>query len=607
MTSDAPHRRAPGRNGIQVRSARLIRALRVLVLVALAGVTLALAMTYGRRDRPQTDITMALASAAATGEGPVVDQAEAFTISGTREGRPAFTLHARTVTGYVGERKLLDGVRLTIYDEDGGSIRIASRTGQFDPAARRAQLTGDVEIESSAGLFLKTDVLFFDSDRDIIFTADPIHFSLGGLEGEGRGLNYLVGERRIKIPDRVRLRTTGAEEGTGTEVTSGDLVTWLDGNTIVFTDDVKLVRGAEVLRANYLKLWFSQDRSQVTRLNAFGEVIASIAPQAGATMSELRSDSLTARFGSPMESIEEAVASGNCRVSSGLYTSRSHSAHYNRDADLLELRGDPVVLSDRDRIAAQQIDLHPGRDLLEARHDVRTVSLPQEDPAAGRDAGLVSRSAMSFQADTLHVDGATRLITYSGSARAWQEGHSIQANTIVLDESRSQLRATGKVMSRFTRPPMPGGAPSVTSITARSLILDSARGVASYRDQVSLTRLDVKLTAEFMDAYFKDGATGRHLDRIEARESVVVKLGDMYGTAQSAEYLSGQGLLVMQDENGLAEVVDAATGRTMRGRTLTFDLARDRILTETAGGRTWITLTPDESKDVPSVEPQTRY
>ncbi len=607
MTADAPRRTPIGHKGVQVRSARVVRALRLLVLVALAGVTLALAMTYGRRNQPQTDITMANATA---GEGPVVDQAEAFAINGTREGRPAFTLKARTVTGYAGERKLLDGVQLTIHDEDGGTISIAGRTGHFDPSKRRAQLTGDVEIHSSTGLSLETDVLFYDSERDMIFTADPIRFSLDGLEGEGRGLNYLVSERRIKIPDRVRLRTTGAGGGAGTEITSGDLVTWLDDNTIVFTDDVKLVRGTEVLRGNYLKLWFSPDRSQVTRLNAFGDVIASFASQSDARMSELRADSLTARFTSPTEAIEEAEASGSCRVSSGPYTSRSRSARYNRDADLLELRGDPVVLSDRNRIAAQEIDLHPGRDLLEARGDVRTVSLPQGDQTTDGEAGLASGSALSFQAATLRAEGAGRLITYSGSARAWQEGHSIQADTIVLDEIANQLRATGKVISRFTRPSMPGrrgGVSSVTSITARNLIVDHARGIASYRGRVSLTRLDAKLTADSMDAYLTDGATGRRLDRVEARESVAVKREDMYGTAESAEYLSGQELLILKDENGLAEVVDVATGRTMRGRTLTFDLAGDRILTESAGGRTWITLTPEESKDVPSVEPQTRH
>ena len=91
-----------------------------------------------------------------------------------------------------------------------------------------------------------------------------------------------------------------------------------------------------------------------------------------------------------------------------------------------------------------------------------------------------------------------------------------------------------------------------------------------------------------------------------ANGSVAVKRSGSYGTARSAEYLADQDLLILRDEEGLAQVVDVATGRTMRGRTLTFDLASDRILTESDGGRTWITLTP-ESKDVPSVEPKTRH
>ena len=46
---------------------------------------------------------------------------------------------------------------------------------------------------------------------------------------------------------------------------------------------------------------------------------------------------------------------------------------------------------------------------------------------------------------------------------------------------------------------------------------------------------------------------------------------------------------------------------TLRGRTLTFDLAGDRILTESArGGRTWITLKP-EAKEVQPVEPKTKH
>jgi len=139
------------------------------------------------------------------------------------------------------------------------------------------------------------------------------------------------------------------------------------------------------------------------------------------------------------------------------------------------------------------------------------------------------------------------------------------------------------------------------------MVFDDAQGVGRYRDNVHLTREDSTLTADAMDAYLMDRAGARELDRIVASGSVAVKRDQAFGTARTAEYRAADDLLVLQDGEGLAEVVDAATGRTLRGKTLTFDLAGDRILTESArGARTWITLKP-EAKDVQSVEPKTKH
>ncbi|HXI02502.1 MAG TPA: LptA/OstA family protein, partial [Candidatus Saccharimonadales bacterium] len=309
--------------------------------------------------------------------------------------------------------------------------------------------------------------------------------------------------------------------------------------------------------------------------------------------------------------VEEVEASGACRVASGPYTSRSRSARFLRRDDRIELRGDPVVLTERDRIAAQEIDVHPRQRVLEARGDVRTVSLPGEDgrstPAS---PGFSGRSAISFQAAELRVDDAARRAVYQGAARAWQEGNSIQAEEIAIDQEAKTLRAGGHVVARFTQTPpasaAPGARPVVTSIVSDTLLYDDARGLGAYRGDVRLTRDDAMLTSDAMDAYLKEADGRRDLDRIEASGSVAVKRAGSFGTARQATYRNAEDLLILRDEEGLAEVVDAATGRTMRGRTLTFDLAGDRILTESErGGRTWITLTPD-SKDVPPVEPQTR-
>ena len=110
-----------------------------------------------------------------------------------------------------------------------------------------------------------------------------------------------------------------------------------------------------------------------------------------------------------------------------------------------------------------------------------------------------------------------------------------------------------------------------------------------------------------MDAHLVERGGNRELDRILADGSVAVKRDQAFGTARTAEYQAADDILVMRDEAGLAEVVDAATGRTLRGQTLTFDLSEDRILTEPArGARTWITLKP-EVKDVQSVEPKIKH
>jgi LPS export ABC transporter protein LptC len=595
------------RTTIPFRRQRTVTALRVAILIVLGGVIVSLVSTYGgRRGKPQARITMGPSAPTPPGQGPIVDQSEGFEVNGSREGRPAFTLQAGSVTGFAGDRKLLRSVHLRIHDDQGQTIQVAGDDGQFDASVRRALLAGHVRIEGADGLSLSTGTLYYDSDRDMIFTADEVSFTLGAVEGRGRGLNYLVTERQIKIPDEVRLKVT-TPAGGPIAVSSGDLVASLRDNTAVFTDDVRLERAGGVLRGNYVKLTFDEGRSRVTTLSAFGDVVGFLPAAAGGAR-EIRADSLTAGFESDGITVSEAEAAGGCRVTSGPYTSRSLSARYRRGEDRLELRGEPVILTSRDRIAAQEIDLRPEGRVLEARGEVRTVSLPAAGGGTGA-PGFSGGSAVSFQAAEMRAEQGGGRAAYRGTARAWQEGNSVQADEIVVDREARQMRATGSVLARYTEgavPGAPGGRPAVTSITSRSMLLDDVKGVAAYRDDVHLTRPDATLTADRMDATLKDRPGRRDLDRILATGSVAVKRSGSYGSARIAEYHAVEDLLILSDEQGLAEVVDAATGRTMRGRTLTFDLAGDRILTESDGGRTWITLKP-EGKDAPSVEPKTRH
>jgi hypothetical protein len=105
----------------------------------------------------------------------------------------------------------------------------------------------------------------------------------------------------------------------------------------------------------------------------------------------------------------------------------------------------------------------------------------------------------------------------------------------------------------------------------------------------------------------KDVNHRREVDRIDAAGSVAVKREGSLATATTAELRNDTHLLILRDDRGLAEVVEEATGRSMRGRELTYDLTADRILTESVeGARTWITLTPDTKDGLP-LDPPTRH
>jgi len=584
--------------------AHVVRALRVLVLLVLAGVIVGTAMTWGRRGRPQAAISMTDPATAAA-LGTITDQSERFTASGTREGKPAFDLAAETVTGLEGDRKLLQAVRLDVHEQEGGTVEVLGKEGEFDPGARRAQLRGEVGVTTPDGLSLETPNLSYDSDRDMIHTSEPIRFRLGRVEGTGQGLNYLVDERRLKIPAKVRLRIQTDGGGPEVLITSGTLVASLDENSAVFTESARLEHGADLLTGNYLRIELDAARERVAGIRAFGDVVVNFAPDAQGRPGELRADSLVLTLG-PGDTLEEAEASGGCRFASGLYTSTSRTALYRRAEDRLELRGDPSVVTDRDRIAAQEIDLSPGRQSLEARGDVRTTTLGE---AKNDVPGFSSGAPVSFQAAHLVAEQVGKRAVYSGAARAWQEGSSLQAEEIVVDEGQRQVRASGAVVSRFTprSGAKSGPRPPTTTIAARRMTLDGATSTAHYEGDTRLARPDASITSDSMDVYLVETARRREIDRIVARGSVSARHQGTYATATEGEYLAARQVLILRDAQGLAEVIDGATGRSMRGRELTYDMAGDRVLTEPGpGGRTWITVTPD-SKETPRVEPPSRH
>ncbi len=602
MTSSGAYR-------VNLRPLRLISALRVVIAALLVAFGVLLFLSFGKKEEGAVRIHLAQPPSA---DEQVVDLSEKFAIVGTKGGREAFRLQADQVTGLVGEKKILQGVHLEVFSENGDRLALSGDTGQFDMSDKKAQLTGQARVEGKDGFQLTAPSLSFDGDRDMIFTPDEIAFQSRGLSGTGKGLNYLIVEKTLKIPSAVQVTVFPAKPGEPqTTITSSEMTLSLSGNDVVFNGTVQLFRGGESFAGDYLQLVMDETHRNPVSVKAYGQGKATVLSGKEAAPAMLVTDSLFATFGPNGGGLEKVEALGNCRLESSGMEGSGERLLAEVPEDRIALRGDPVVVDSRSRIAAQEIDLHPSARGLEARGDVKTSF--QGKAAGGQGASpayFSGQEPIFFQSRSLSVDDGGEMARFSGSVRGWQGDDSIQAEEIVLRFGDRSMKAYRNVLCRFvaqedSAATSPLTASPPTLIVASAMEYTEAEGIVHFRDSVKLTRENSTLLSDRMHASLTDPQKGRRrIRQVLAEGHARFSHLTNSGAADRLTYFPEQELAELQQDAGLAEVADLTSGRTIKGKTLKFDLKGNRVLTESSdGGRTWITLNPKD-KETPGLEPK---
>jgi LPS export ABC transporter protein LptC len=594
---------------VNLRPLRLLTALRVVVAALLVAFAIVIFLSFGKKEEDPVRIQISQ-PAGSLGE-KVVDLSDKFYITGTKGGAESFKMRAEQVTGFVGDKKTLKGVHLEVVGENGERLNLAGNEGQFDMADKRAHLSGDVQVAGKNGFKLTTASLYFDGQRDVIFTSDEVFFENAGMEGRGRGLNYLTREQTLKIPAEVHvtLRPETAD-ASPVEITSGDMSLGLQENDVVFNESVVMTRGPDVFSGNYLKATLDPTRHRILSVKGYGQVSANFLSGKGSARASVDADTLEATMMPDGKAVERVTARGNCRLRREGMTATSDSLLAEAAADKISLRGEPVLLDARSRIAAEEIDLHPGERGLEARGDVKTSFQPSSPGSpASSPSFFNAKESVYFQAARLTVEDGGNLARYSGSARGWQGDDSLQAEEIFLHFADRRMSAYRNVLCRFSSSPGAAAAAdktppsSPTMIVASSMDYAESEGTVHFRDAVKMTGRDTVVLAERMHVNLSAAGEGRRkVTRVLAESMVRFTHLANSGTSDHLVYTPDDGMVEMRRDAGLAEVVDHTNGRILRGKTLTFDTQGNRVLTETTeGGRTWITLNPKD-KDTRALE-----
>jgi LPS export ABC transporter protein LptC/lipopolysaccharide transport protein LptA len=290
---------------------------------------------------------------------------------------------------------------------------------------------------------------------------------------------------------------------------------------------------------------------------------------------------------------QDATFIGGARFEDGDLRATAAQARYQIAAGTLALSGKegnavPRVTNPSITVDADAITVGLATTAMKATGAVQSVlQAARGTSGAGRTPALLEGDQPVYvTAQALDYDGDGRKGTYQGQSRLWQGETAIQADRIVLDESRGDLSATGTVRSTLVLadPGAPPGPPSIGR--GEEFRYDDAARTATYTKNAQLSGPQGDLKADRIELLL--AAQGRTLERLEGYTQVSVRLDKRTATGARLTYFTADGRYVLHGTP--VQMVEEC--RETQGRTLTFFRAADKILidgneekrTQTKGG-----------------------
>jgi lipopolysaccharide transport protein LptA len=196
-------------------------------------------------------------------------------------------------------------------------------------------------------------------------------------------------------------------------------------------------------------------------------------------------------------------------------------------------------------------------------------------PAAARNGGGAARTPALLANDqplyataaALEYDSQARRATYSGRARLWQGATDIRAETVLLDEQKGDLTASGGVTStlNLTAAPGTGAAPGRGTIArGQRMQYDDAARTATYTGKAQMSGPQGELASERIVLTL--APEGRTLQRIDGDGEVVARVATRDARGARLTYYADDERYVLTG----APVTFTEDCRVTTGRTLTF-------------------------------------
>ncbi|HEX5758549.1 MAG TPA: LptA/OstA family protein [Thermoanaerobaculia bacterium] len=281
-----------------------VRALRRLLLAALLVTVggIVLLFLFGRSGRQGVQAPVLGPLDAAPGED-VTLIGEDFDYTYTEGKRPLFRIRGESVRADRQETLYLDGVGLTLYDEEGNAYEVQSREASFNRAQNEGRLRGRVFMRGPNGLELRTAVLQLRDKGRLLVSTRNVELRYGGAYvAKASRLRLHIPQEVYFLVGNVTVRgAPGPRSGLAAPVFLRAGQVFYERRRLLLRAerDVFLQRGQDEVRAQKVNAFLSQDERSLVFLRAFGQLAGrTVSTRAGTAPTRLRftGDDLAVHF-----------------------------------------------------------------------------------------------------------------------------------------------------------------------------------------------------------------------------------------------------------------------------------------------------------------------
>lgn len=254
----------------RVTNIRRIRNLLLLIMVAIIA-SLGGLFVFGRMGKDPIRKPMEEGEASQAGQGTALI-GDDFDYTFTEREKPLFRIRGDSIRADQGGTIYLDGVGLTLYDEQGRAYHVESREASFNRESNEGRLQGNVYLKGPQGLVLRTAQLQINQKGRVLISPKPVMMRYADMyTAKADRMRVNLDEEMFVLAGRSRVESLpGAEmplslTGERTVYDRKQRLLRIEGNAV-------LKRGNEQVRSKRMSANLTPDESGLVFVRAQWEV-----------------------------------------------------------------------------------------------------------------------------------------------------------------------------------------------------------------------------------------------------------------------------------------------------------------------------------------------